>query len=101
MLAITCHALRKRLPFVPTNSSAGTPPLERTRLCALQPLDAALLLRTPNCNVNLNTCAGIRPDLNCELQQARGIPRNRQVDETDGWASCPGEDCTVRVKVAP
>jgi len=47
MLAITCHALRKRLPFGPTTSSAGTPPLERTRLCALQPLDAALLLRTP------------------------------------------------------
>jgi hypothetical protein len=47
MLATTCHALRKRLPFGPTTSSAGTPRLERTRLCALQPLDAALLQRPP------------------------------------------------------
>ena len=48
-----------------------------------------------NCEVNLNTCAGIRSDLNCEPQQARGIPRNLQVDETlvlvfggVGWICC-------------
>jgi hypothetical protein len=82
MLATTCHALRKRLPFVPTNSSAGTPPLERTRLCALQPLDAALLLRTPKLQCKSEHLRWDRPDLNCEPQQARGIPRNFQVDET-------------------
>ena len=53
-----------------------------------------------NCNVNLDDLHWDRPDLDCEPQQARGIPRNLQLDET-GDVSCPGEGCTVRVKVAP
>ena len=82
MLATTCHALRKRQLIGPTNGAAGTTPLERTRLCALQPLDAALLLRTPKLQCKSEHLRWDRPDLNCEPQQARGIPRNFQVDET-------------------
>ena len=46
-----------------------------------------------NCNVNLDDLRWDRPDLDCEPQQARGIPRNLQLDET--VSSCP-----VRVKAA-
>jgi len=35
-----------------------------------------------NCNVNLDDLRWDRPDLDCEPQQARGIPRNLQLDET-------------------
>ena len=35
-----------------------------------------------NCNVNLDELRGDRPDLDCEPQQAGGIPRNLQLDET-------------------
>ena len=36
-----------------------------------------------NCDVNLNNLRWDRPDLDCEPQQARGIPRNLQLDETN------------------
>ena len=32
--------------------------------------------------MNLDDLYGDRPDLDCEPQQARGIPRNLQLDET-------------------
>jgi hypothetical protein len=35
-----------------------------------------------NCNVNLDDLGLGRPDLDCERQRARGIPRNLQLDET-------------------
>ena len=35
-----------------------------------------------NCNVKLDDLHWDRPDLHCEPQQARGIPRNLQLDET-------------------
>ena len=78
-------------------------PRSRTRLCALQPLDAPRCYGRRNCDVNLNNLRWDRPDLNCEPQQAQGIPRNLQVDETvvvllvDGtgfggvWARCGGD----------
>ena len=50
-----------------------------------------------NCKVNLDDLDWDRPDLDCEPQQARGIPRNLQLDETVGGA---GKKCPVRVKVA-
>ena len=34
--------------------------------------------------MNLDDLYGDRPDLDCEPQQARGIPRNLQLDETRG-----------------
>jgi hypothetical protein len=40
--------------------------------------------RHRNCNVNLDDLDRDRPDPGCEPQQARGIPRNLQLDETDG-----------------
>ena len=48
-----------------------------------------------NCNVNLDDLSWDRPDLDCEPQQARGIPRNLQLDETKmkDCVSCPGEGC--------
>ena len=36
------------------------------------------------CNVNLDDLRWDRPDLGCEPQQARGIPRNLRLDETMG-----------------
>ena len=36
-----------------------------------------------NCKVNLDDLDWDRPDLDCEPQQARGIPRNLQLDETN------------------
>jgi hypothetical protein len=59
-----------------------------------------------NCNVNLDELRGDRPDLDCEPQQAGGIPRNLQLDETIGVLSgfrlrrpdlgCDGS-CDVRI----
>ena len=40
-----------------------------------------------NCNVNLDELRGDRPDLDCEPQQAGGIPRNLQLDETPSTES--------------
>ena len=39
-----------------------------------------------NCKVNLDDLDWDRPDLDCEPQQARGIPRNLQLDEA-AWAA--------------
>jgi hypothetical protein len=69
------------------------------------------LLDTPgcsvrrNCKVNLDDLRWDCAHVDCEPQQVRVIPRNLQLDETVCeccccW-SCPGEGCTVRVKVAP
>ena len=43
-----------------------------------------------NCNVNLDELRGDRPDLDYEPQQAGGIPRNVQLDETDAAAAMDG-----------
>src|SRR4029077_20329330 len=40
-------------------------------------------MRPRNCNVKLDDLDWDRPDLDCELQQARGIPRNLRLDETN------------------
>jgi hypothetical protein len=37
--------------------------------------------------VNLDELRGDRPDLDCEPQQAGGIPRNLQLDETGALVS--------------
>src|SRR6476660_9115942 len=39
-------------------------------------------VRHRNCNVKLDDLDWDRPDLDCALQQARGIPRNLRLDET-------------------
>ena len=46
------------------------------------PAAAARMRRSPNCNVNLDDLHWDRPDLDCQFEQARGIPRNLQLDET-------------------
>src|SRR6478735_739659 len=45
---------------------------------------AGRTVRHRNCNVKLDDLDWDRPDLDCELQQARGIPRNLRLDETNG-----------------
>ena len=52
-------------------------------------------MRHRNCNVKLDDLDWDRPDLNCELQQARGIPRNLRLDETlvVVMVSCPDLGC--------
>ena len=50
----------------------------------LPPLDTPGCFGRRNCNVNLDDLRWDRPELNCESQQARGIRRNLQVDETAG-----------------
>ena len=59
----------------------------------LPPLDTPGCFGRRNCNVNLDDLRWDRPDLDCEPQQARGIPRNLQLDETN-------DGCPVRVKAA-
>jgi hypothetical protein len=51
-----------------------------------------------NCNVNLDELRGDRPDLDCEPQQAGGIPRNLQLDETGTAAA--GAARPVRTSIA-
>src|SRR6185503_14139541 len=58
-----------------------------------------------NCNVLLDDLHWDRPDLDCEPQQARGIPRNLQLDETmtmggwgGVWARCGGNGWVNVVK---
>jgi hypothetical protein len=55
---------------------------------ALQPLDTPECAAHRNCNVNLDDPRWDRPDLDCEPQQARGIRRNLQLDETGGDDRC-------------
>ena len=50
----------------------------------LPPLDTPECFGRRNCTVNLDDLSWDRPDLDCEPQQARGIPRNFQLDETAG-----------------
>jgi hypothetical protein len=52
--------------------------------CVLSPLDMPGCFGRRNCNVNLDDLRWDRPDLDCEPQQARDIPRNLRLDET-GW----------------
>jgi hypothetical protein len=46
----------------------------------LPPLETRECFGRRNCNVNLDELSWDRPDLDCEPQQARVIPRNLQVD---------------------
>jgi hypothetical protein len=48
----------------------------------LPPLDTPGCFGRRNCNVNLDDLSWDRPDLDCEPQQARCIPRNLQLNET-------------------
>jgi len=92
MLATTCHALRKRLPFGPTNSSAGTPPLEGPGSARCSRSTRPCCCGRRNLQCKSEHLRWDRPDLNCEPQQARGTPRNLQVDETYGtWVRGAGE----------
>ena len=65
--------------------------------CVLQPLDMPGCFGRRKCNVNLDDLRWDRPDLDCEPQEARVIPRNLQVDETLMLESCC---CPVQVKAA-
>ena len=56
----------------------------------VQPLDTPGCVGRRNCNVNLDNRRWDRPDQDCELQQARDIPRNLQVDETVMVEARPG-----------
>jgi hypothetical protein len=54
----------------------------------LPPLDTPGCAGRRTCNVNPDDRRWDRPDQDCEPQQARGIPRNLQLDETMmlfGW----------------
>jgi len=48
----------------------------------LPPLDTPGCAGRRTCNVNLDDLRWDRPDIDCEPQQARGIRRNLQLDET-------------------
>jgi hypothetical protein len=48
----------------------------------LPPLDTPGWFGRRNCSVNLDDLRWDRPELDCEPQQARGIRRNLQLDET-------------------
>src|SRR3954470_721805 len=75
---LSCHISGTGLAgtWVP-NSGRGTR-TARLWTCAalLQSLGRPGCSGRRNCNVNLDELRGDRPDLDCEPQQARGIPRN-------------------------
>jgi hypothetical protein len=57
----------------------------------LPPLDPPGCADRRTCNVNLDDLRWDRPDLDCEFEQARGIRRNLQLDETlMGGVGVPG-----------
>ena len=86
------------MPFDTMNGAAGYTPVGETRLCAVQPLDATRL-RTPKLQCRSEQPALGRPDLDCEPQQARGIPRNLQLDETVvGWCAAAAGWCGAAVR---
>lgn len=60
----------------------------------LPPLDPPGCADRLNCNVNLDDLRWDRPGLDCEFEQARGIRRNLQLDET--MVSRTSEGCDVR-----
>jgi len=68
----------------------------------LPPLDPPGCADRRTCNVNLDDLRWDRPDLDCEFEQARGIRRNLQLDETvaAGVVSKDGGCCPVQVKAA-
>jgi len=72
--------------------------------CVLSPLDMPGCFGRRNCNVNLDDLRWDRPDLDCEPQQARDIPRNLRLDETAAAemvvVSCPVELCEVQTYLA-
>jgi hypothetical protein len=88
----------------------GTPPLEGPGSARCSRSTRPCCCGRRNSNVNLDDLRWDRPDIDCEPQQARGIRRNLQVDETDGGVlfgrrlhcSCEGwtRSCIVQVKVA-
>ena len=83
---------------VPINANTAGAALLYERLFdiaeALLPIaEFAMCIR--NCNVYLDSLRGDRPVLHCEPQQARGIRRNLQLDETVDCA-CPDLGCDVR-----
>ena len=54
----------------------------------LPPLDPPGCADRRTCNVNLDDLRWDRPDLDCEFEQARGIRRNLQLDETGAAWRC-------------
>jgi len=68
----------------------------------LPPLDPPGCADRRTCKVNLDDLRWDRPDLDCEFEQARGIRRNLQLDETvaAGVVSKDGGCCPVQVKAA-
>jgi hypothetical protein len=67
---------------VPNSAVAPVRPACGTCAALLQSLGRPGCSGRRNCNVNLDELRGDRPDLDCEPQQAGGIPRNLQLDET-------------------
>ena len=63
----------------------------------LPPLDPPGCADRRTCNVNLDDLRWDRPDLDCEFEQARGIRRNLQLDET--VAMMVGVRCRVSWRI--
>jgi hypothetical protein len=83
---LSCHISGIGLAgtWVPNSAVAPVRPACGTCAALLQSLGRPGCSGRRNCNVNLDELRGDRPDLDCEPQQAGGIPRNLQLDETDG-----------------
>ena len=67
---------------MPNSAVAPVRPACGTCAALLQSLGRPGCSGRRNCNVNLDELRGDRPDLDYEPQQAGGIPRNVQLDET-------------------
>jgi hypothetical protein len=82
---LSCHISGIGLAGTWVPNSAVTPVRPACGTCAalLQSLGRPGCSGRRNCNVNLDELRGDRPDLDYEPQQAGGIPRNVQLDETE------------------
>jgi hypothetical protein len=78
--------------WVPNSAVAPVRPACGTCAALLHSLGRPGCSGRRNCTVNLDELRGDRPDLHREPQQAGGIPRNLQLDEThcmEAWSAGP------------
>jgi hypothetical protein len=90
-LQLPCPS-RRRVGAGRRTLSLGSPDRLPDLRCVPQPLDTPGYSGRRNCNMNLDDSRWDRPGLDGEPKQARGIPRNLQLDETVvmGWGGYGG-----------
>ena len=86
---------RRRLPAKALPLDRPVARSETPTSAAHRPVDTPGCCGRRNCKVNVDNLRRGCPDLSCERQQARGIPRNLQLDETRSRAGPQVIDWTL------